>query len=84
MNSFASTNEAQGSGKWLGLDIDSGEDTIVGVKWGDSYIMDESDVADANSVGLPAGHFVFWLKAEALPRTIKINDEEFTVEFVDE
>jgi hypothetical protein len=46
--------------------------------------MDESDVADANSVGLPAGHFVFWLKAEALPRTIKINDEEFTVEFVDE
>jgi hypothetical protein len=46
--------------------------------------MDETDVADANSVGLPAGHFVFWLKAEALPSTIKINDEEFTVEFVDE
>lgn len=46
--------------------------------------MDESDVADANSVGLPAGHFVFWLKAEQLPRTIKIDDEEFIVEFVDQ
>lgn len=45
--------------------------------------MNESDVAEANSINLPAGHFVFWLKAENLPKTIKINDEEFTVKFVE-
>jgi len=83
LKSFASTNPNQGSGKWLALDMDTGLDTIVGVKWGDSYLMDESDVADANSVGLPAGHFVFWLKAEDLPRTIKVNDEEFSIVFVE-
>ena len=83
LKSFASTNPNQGSGKWLALDFNTGLDTIIGVKWGSSYIMDESDVAEANSINLPAGHFVFWLKAEELPRTISINDEEFTVVFAE-
>lgn len=81
LNSYASTNSQQGSGKWIGLDMNSGLDSIVGVKWGDSYTMDESDVAEANSVNLPAGHFIFWVKAEDLPRTIKVNDVEYTIVF---
>lgn len=81
LNSYASTNEAQGSGKWIALDMNTGLDSIVGVKWGDSYTMDESDVAEANSINLPAGHFVYWLKAEALPKTIKVNDVEYTIVF---
>lgn len=81
LNSYASTNPQQGSGKWIGLDMNSGLDSIVGVKWGDSYTMDESDVAEANSVNLPAGHFIFWVKAEDLPRTIKVNDVEYSIVF---
>ena len=81
LNSFASTNPNQGSGKWLALDMDTGLDTIVGVKWGDSYYMNQDDVDEANSINLPAGHFVFWFKAEDLPRTIKVNDVEYTIQF---
>lgn len=46
--------------------------------------MTQDDVDEAASVNLGAGHIIFWAKAEDLPRTIKINDEEFTVQFVDE
>lgn len=30
LKSFDSTNPAQGNGKWVGIDIDTGLDTIVG------------------------------------------------------
>lgn len=83
LNSFASTNPAQGSGKWIGLDLNTGLDTIVGAKWGDSYTLTQDDVDEAASVGLGAGHIIFWTKAEDLPKTIKINDEQFTVQFVE-
>ena len=82
LKSFASTNPSQGSGKWIGLDLNTGLETIVGAKWGSSYTLTEDDVAEAASVGLGAGHIIFWTKAEDLPKTISINDEEFTVEFV--
>lgn len=74
LNSFASTNEAQGSGKWIGLDLDIGLDSIVGATW-NGYALTEDDVAEAASVGLGAGHIIFWAKAEALPRTITIGAE---------
>lgn len=83
LNEFASTNPAQGSGKWIGLDLNTGLDTIVGAKWGDNYTLDESDVAEAASVGLGAGHIIFWTKAETLPKTIKVNDVEYNVVFVE-
>lgn len=82
LNTFASTDPNQGSGKWIGLDIDTGLDTIVGSIWGDSYELTQADADDAASVGLGAGHLVFWAKAEDLPRTIKINGESFEVKFV--
>lgn len=81
LRSFASTDPNQGSGKWIGLDLNTGLDTIVGAKWGDSYTMTQADVDEAASVGLGAGHIIFWVKAEALPRTIKINDVEYSVVF---
>lgn len=45
--------------------------------------MTQDDVDEAASVGLGAGHIIFWTKAEDLPKTIKINDEQFTVQFVE-
>lgn len=80
LNTFASTNAAQGSGKWIGLDLNTGLDTIVGAMWG-TYEMTQADVDEAASVGLGAGHIIFWTKAETLPKTIKINDVEYTVVF---
>lgn len=82
LKSFASTNPSQGSGKWIGLDLNTGLETIVGAKWGANYTLTQDDVDEAASVGLGAGHIIFWTKAEDLPKTISINDEEFTVEFV--
>ena len=83
MNSFASTNPAQGSGKWIGLDLNTGLDTIVGSTWGDSYELTQEDADEAASVGLGDGHIIFWTKAEDLPKTMKVNGESYTVEFVE-
>lgn len=65
MNSFASTNAAQGSGKWVGLDIGTNLNSIEGAKWNGSALTAD-DVAEAASVGLGAGHIVFWGKAANL------------------
>lgn len=75
LNSFASTDANQGTGKWIGIDINTGLDTIEGAKW-DSYTLTAADVAEAASVGLGAGHIIFWAKAENLkanPRTVTIS-----------
>lgn len=65
LRSFASTNESQGSGQWVGIDINTGLDTIVGTAWGNNgYILNEDDVAEAASVGLGAGHIIYWVKAD--------------------
>ena len=75
LKSFDSTNPAQGNGKWVGIDIDTGLDTIVGATW-NGYALTQDDVNEAASVGLGAGHIIFWAKAEALPRTITIGTPE--------
>lgn len=77
LNTFASTNEAQGSGKWIGIDINTGLDSILDVTWGGQPLT-QADVDEAASVGLGAGHIIFWVKAEALPRTITLGHEEET------
>ncbi len=75
LKSFDSTNPAQSNGKWVGIDIDTGLDTIVGATW-NGYTLTQDDVNEAASVGLGAGHIIFWAKAEALPRTITIGAPE--------
>ena len=83
LKTFASTNPAQGEGKWIGLDLNTGLDSIIGAKWGSSYLLTQDDVDEAASVGLGAGHIIFWTKAEDLPKTILINDVEYSVSFVE-
>ena len=85
LRSFASTNEAQGSGKWIGIDINTGLDSIIGAFWGD-YELTQADEDEAASVGLPAGHIIFWVKADVIAlasRTIRISapgKDETTIE----
>ena len=64
MKTFASTNEAQGSAKWIGLDIATDLETIVGATWNGSELT-QADVDEAASVGLGAGHIVFWDESHA-------------------
>lgn len=68
LNSFNSTNPAQGSGQWIGLVVDTGEASIIGVTF-NGYALSAVDVAEATSVGVPEGSFVWWLKAEDLPKS---------------
>lgn len=87
LKSFDSTNLAQGNGKQVGIDIDTGLDTIVGATW-NGYALTQDDVDEAASIGLGAGHIIFWTKAKALPRTITIGasekeDVSITVSFRD-
>ena len=87
--SFASSNPAQGEHKWIGLDIDTGLDTIVGATW-DGSEMTQADEDEASDLGLAKGHVIFWAKADVLvsePRTITIASGEteikLTVAFVE-
>lgn len=86
LKSFASSDPNQGSGKWIGLDLNTGLDTIVGAVWCGTYTMTQADVDEAASVGLGAGHIIFWFKAEegySRELTVASGDETatFTVQF---
>lgn len=80
LNSFASTNAAQGEGKWVGLDLGVNVDSITELTWNGSPLT-AADVAESASVGLAENHIIFWVKAENLPRTIRIGKdaEEITI-----
>ena len=77
----------EGEHEYVAIDVDTGLDTIVGAKWGD-YTMTSEDAAEAASVGLPAGHLVYYAACDALssPRTIVLKsgtyEYAFVVEFV--
>lgn len=79
LNTFASSNPNQGDGQWLAFDLDTGLESIIGLGWGDNYILAQEDVDEAASVGLGDGHIIFWAKAEALPRTVKISAPGYDV-----
>ena len=77
LNKFTSTNPAQGDGKWIGLAVDTGEQDITKVKY-DGNAFTVADVAEAASIGVPAGSFVLWLDAEDLEiedRTIVLSTD---------
>lgn len=90
LKTYASSNPAQGSAKWVGLVIDTNEDSIIGISF-DGYPLTQADVEEAASIGIGAGKFVLWLKAEDLvveARTFTLSEEgkedtEVTVELVD-
>lgn len=84
LNSFASTNEAQGSGKWVGIDIDTGLDTILGATF-NGFALTQADIDEAASVDLGDGHIILWIKAETLPKTIVLGaegHEDATIEII--
>lgn len=63
LQEYPSSNEAQGAGKWIGIGIDTGKPSILGVSV-DDYALQQSDIDEAKAVGLDDGSFVFWFKAE--------------------
>lgn len=90
LESFESSAGA-GTHKWIGIDIATNLDTIVGATW-DGYEITEADEEEAEGLGLGAGHIVFWAAADSLAdnaRTVEIGTEDkgsvsITFEFVDE
>lgn len=71
LNSFASTNPAQGTGKWIGFEVATGVNDLTKVKY-NGVALTAADVAEANSIGLPTGSFVLWTKAEQLPKSFTV------------
>ena len=74
LQSYDSSNPSQGKAKWVGLIIETGEDTLENVTYNGTALT-AADIADATSVGAPAGAFVLWLKADVVqttPKTITI------------
>lgn len=74
LNSFASTNPSQGTGKWVGLAIDTGEKSIIGVTYNGTALT-QDDVDEAASVEVGAGSFVLWLKAENGDKTFTLGKD---------
>ncbi|MEA4920196.1 MAG: S-layer homology domain-containing protein, partial [Clostridiaceae bacterium] len=70
LNSFESTNVSQGTHKWVGLVVDTGESSIIGVSYNGTAFT-QSDVNDAASVNVGAGKFVLWIKADEVVSTPK-------------
>jgi len=72
---YPSSNPAQGTHKWLGLEIKTGVNPIAGVKF-DEYELTQGDADEAASVGCQAGSFVLYIKAEDIavnPRVFKLS-----------
>ena len=74
LQSYDSSDSSQGKAKWIGLIIETGEDTLENVTYNGTALT-VADIAEATSVGAPAGAFVLWLKADVVqttPKTITI------------
>lgn len=59
----ADHGEVWGTHKWLGFGVDTGLDSIVGVTYNDTELT-QADAAEASDLGLSAGDFVLYIKAE--------------------
>lgn len=71
LQSYDSSDPSQGKAKWVGLIIETGEKTLENVTYNGTP-LGAADIADATSVGAPAGAFVLWLKADVVQTTPKI------------
>ena len=86
LNSYASSDAAQGEAEWVAIDLNTHLDTIVGVKWNGEELS-ATDIQDALDNGLGAGHIVYWAKFDALvaaERTIVLtleDDKEVSLTF---
>lgn len=80
----ADHGETWGVHKWLGFGVDTGLESIVGVEF-NGTAMTEADAKEASDLGLSAGEFVLYIKAEngayltdGRPFTLKASGMEFT------
>lgn len=64
----ANHGETWGTHKWLGFGVRTGLESVVGVKFTDdtgaSAILTADDATEASGLGLSAGDFVLYIKAE--------------------
>ena len=67
---FPSSNPAQGTHKWVGIAITTGQPNITAVKYNGSQLTSD-DVAEATSCGCSAGTVVMWLKCDELTEAQK-------------
>lgn len=81
---YPSSNPAQGTHKWLGLEIKTGVNPIAGVKF-DNYALTNEDASEAASVGCSEGSFVLYIKAEDIavaPRVFSLSKGGYKTESV--
>ena len=61
--------ETWGTHKWIGFGVSTGLNSVVGVVFDDGIVkttLGEGDASEATSVGLSAGEFVLYIKAEKI------------------
>lgn len=68
------SGDVQETGKWIAIAIETGDTDITKVTL-DGVAFDEDDVLLATSMGAPAGSFILWVDADALPKTFILGGE---------
>lgn len=81
----ADHGEAWGTHKWLAFAVDTGLTTIKGVKFTDSTgasaVLGDDDIAEATALGIDAGGFVLYIKAEDKRYLAANGGRKFMLEF---
>ena len=75
LKAYTSTDSAQGTHKWLGIAIATGEDSIIGLTF-NGHTCTQDDVDDATSVHLSAGSMIYWFKAELGNTNIVLGNDD--------
>lgn len=68
---FPSSNPAQGTHKWIGMNITTGLPDITAVKY-NGYQLTAADALEAAAFGGSAGDILMWLKCDEIVDTPKI------------
>lgn len=81
LNSVVPAGTTWPAGQWVALDYNTGEDTIIGIEYksltnGSVHTFDQTDVDEAEGLGLGAGHFVLWTRADGtLPAKFELKND---------
>lgn len=85
LNSLVPTGTTWPAGKWVAVDYGTGESTIEGITYksltnGSEHVFDQSDIDEATALGLAAGHFILWTRADGiLPAQFELKKDTKTV-----